>query len=67
MATARSPKMKQVLDVLDKSECCTTRDICDATGMDSREVSGILKGLRIRGLVRIVESRSHSGNVWGLA
>ena len=67
MAAARSLRMKQVLDVIDQSENCTAKDICDALGMDSREVSGILKGLRLRGLVRIVESRSHSGNVWGLA
>ena len=64
MAAARSERMKQVLSVIDDNGKCTARDICDSLGMNAREVSGILKGLRLRGLVRIVETRSHSGNVW---
>lgn len=67
MAVVRSCKMKQVLDVIDRSKTCTAKDICDELGMDTKEVGGMLKQLRLRGLVRIVESKSHSGNVWGLA
>ena len=66
MAAARSRKGKQVMEVIETNGRCTAKDICDSLGMDPREVSGILKGLRLRGLVRIVESRSHSGNVWTL-
>ena len=67
MAVTKSKKMKDVLNVITEADRCTAKEISDSLGMDSREVSGILKGLRLRGMVRIVESRSHSGNVWALA
>ena len=66
MAAARSKKGKQVMEVIENNGKCTAKDICESLGLNAREVSGILKGLRLRGLVRIVETRSHSGNVWSL-
>ncbi len=62
----KSAKMNDVLNVITDEKKCTARRICDVLGMDSREVSGILKKLRGRGLIRIVESSSSPGNVWGL-
>ena len=62
----KSAKMKEVLEYISSHGNCTARSICDDLGMDSREVSGILKKLRGRGLIRIVESSSSPGNVWGL-
>lgn len=67
MAVAKSKKMKDVLNVISENNNCTAKEICETLGMDSREVSGVLKGLRLRGMIRIVESHSHSGNVWALA
>ncbi len=64
MSAARSEKAKKVLSVIESNGNCTAKDICDSLGLNPREVSGILKGLRLRGLVRIVETRSHSGNIW---
>ncbi|MBQ7701088.1 MAG: MarR family transcriptional regulator [Candidatus Methanomethylophilaceae archaeon] len=66
MAAARSRKGRQVMTVIETNGRCTAKEICDSLGMEPREVSGILKGLRLRGLVRIAETRSHSGNVWAL-
>ena len=66
MAATKSRKGKMVMEVITTNGKCTAKDICDSLGMEPREVSGILKGLRIRGLIRIAESRSHSGNVWTL-
>ncbi len=54
------------MTVIETNGRCTAKEICDSLGMEPREVSGILKGLRLRGLVRIAETRSHSGNVWAL-
>ena len=62
----KSAKMLSVLDVITNEKRCTAKTICDTLGMESREVSGILKKLRGRGLIRIVESSSSPGNVWGL-
>ena len=62
----KSAKMRDVLNYIAAQGRCTARSICDALGMDSREVSGILKKLRGRGLIRIVESSSSPGNIWGL-
>lgn len=64
MATARSEKAKKVLSVIDINGRCTAKDICNSLGLNPREVSGILKALRLRGLVRIAETHSHSGNIW---
>ena len=62
----KSAKMRDVLDYIESEGNCTAKSICDALGMESREVSGILKKLRGRGLIRIVESSSSPGNIWGL-
>ena len=62
----KSAKMNDVLEVITTNKQCTAKTICDTLGLDSREVSGILKKLRGRGLIRIVESSSSPGNVWGL-
>ncbi len=64
MSAARSEKAKKVLSVIDDHGKCTAKEICDSLGLNPREVSGILKALRLRGLVRIAETHSHSGNVW---
>lgn len=66
MAAARSKKGKEVMQIISVNGKCTAKEICDSLGMEPREVSGILKGLRLRGLVRIAETRSHSGNIWAL-
>ena len=61
---AKAEKMFEVLSIIRNSGSCTAKQICDRMGLSAREVSGLLKGLRLRGLIRIKETRSHSGNVW---
>ena len=66
MAAARSRNGRMVMQMIETNGRCTTRQICDELGLTPREVGGLLKTLRLRGLVRIAENNSHTGHVWAL-
>ena len=66
MDVARSRNGKMVMEMIEANGRCTTKQICDQLGMTSKEAGGLLKTLRLRGMVRIARRDSHNGHVGAL-
>ncbi|MBQ7700906.1 MAG: winged helix-turn-helix domain-containing protein [Candidatus Methanomethylophilaceae archaeon] len=66
MPATRSRNGRMIMEMIQANGRCTTKQICDQLGLTPREAGGVLKTLRLRGLVRIAEKDSHNGHVWGL-
>ena len=66
MTAVRSRNGRMVMQMIQVNGRCTTKQICDELSLSPREVGGLLKTLRMRGLVRIAENNSHNGHTWAL-
>ena len=67
MTTAvRSRNGRMIMQMIEENGRCTTKQICNTLELDPKEVGGVLKTLRMRGLVRIAKTDSHSGHTWAL-